>query len=311
MKAVQIKQYGGTEAIEITQDAADPAAQSGQVVVEIHAASLNRIDTIIRSGYMDQMMPLNFPSTLGGDFAGVVTEIGEGVTGLSVGDEVYGQAGALMGGTGSLAEYTATSNGKIAKKPASVDMTQAASLPLVGASAIQGIEEHANIQSGQKILIHGGAGGMGSLAIQLAKLRGAYVATTVATDDLEFAKSLGADEVIDYKTQDFTTIIKDYDAVFATAQPSLNDSVKVLKKGGILVSMVGAVDEALTKEYEVTVIPQMTQVSTEQLTRLAQLIDGGEVKPQVDKVFTLDQVKEAFDYFEHQNPRGKVVVTIK
>ncbi len=137
------------------------------------------------------------------------------------------------------------------------------------------------------------------------------MATTVATDDLEFAKSLGADEVIDYKTQDFTTIIKDYDAVFATAQPSLNDSVKVLKKGGILVSMVGAVDEVLTKEHEVTVIPQMTQVSAEQLTRLAQLIDSGEVKPQVDKIFTLDQVKEAFDYFEQQNPRGKVVVTIK
>lgn len=311
MKAVQIKQYGGTEAIEINQDVTKTDAQSGQVVVEVHAASLNRIDTIIRSGFMDQMMPLKFPSTLGGDFAGVVTEIGEGVTGLNVGDEVYGQAGALMGGTGSLAEYTAASNGKVSKKPTSIDMTQSASLPLVGASAIQGIEEHANIQRGQKILVHGGAGGIGSLAIQLAKLRGAYVATTVSTDDIEFAKSLGADEVVDYKTQDFTTIIKDYDAVFATAQPSLNDSVKVLKKGGILVSMVGAADEALTKEYEVTVIPQMTQVSTEQLTRLAQLIDSGEVKPQVDKVFTLDQVKEAFDYFEHQNPRGKVVVTIK
>jgi NADPH:quinone reductase-like Zn-dependent oxidoreductase len=311
MKAVQIKQYGGTEAIEIAEDITNPAAQSGQVVVEVRAASLNRIDTIIRSGYMDQMMPLNFPSTLGGDFAGVVTEIGEGVTGLNVGDEVYGQAGALMGGTGSLAEYAAAPNGKAAKKPATIDMTIAASLPLVGASAIQGIEEHADIQRGQKILIHGGAGGIGSLAIQLAKLRGAYVATTVATDDLEFAKSLGADEVIDYKTQDFTTISKEYDAVFATAQPSLNDSVKVLKKGGILVSMVGAVDETLTREHEVTVIPQMTQVSTEQLTRLAQLIDSGEVKPQVDKVFTLDQIKEAFDYFEQQNPRGKVVVTIK
>jgi len=311
MKATQIKQYGGTEVIEITQDVTNPAAQPGQVVVEVHAAGLNRIDTIIRSGFMAQMMPLNFPATLGGDFAGVVTEIGEGVTGLNVGDEVYGQAGALMGGTGSLAEYTATSNGKVAKKPTSIDMIQSASLPLVGASAIQGVEEHANIQSGQKILIHGGAGGIGSLAIQIAKLRGAYVATTVATDDIEFAKSLGADEVIDYKTQDFTTIIKDFDAVFATAQPTLNDSVKVLKKGGVLVSMVGAADEALTKEYGVVAIPQMTQVSAEQLTRLAQLVNSGEVKPQVDKVFTLNQVKEAFDYFEQQNPRGKVVVTIK
>ncbi|QQS23261.1 NADP-dependent oxidoreductase [bacterium] len=311
MKAVQIKQYGGTEAIEITSDTSTPTVQSGQVVVEVHAASLNRIDSAIRSGYLQQMMPINFPSTLGGDFAGVVTEVGEGVTGLSIGDEVYGQAGALLGGSGSLAEFTAAPSGKVAKKPTSVDMNQAASLPLVGASAIQGIEEHINIQSGQKILIQGGAGGIGSLAIQLAKLRGAYVATTVATDDIEFAKSLGADEVIDYKTQDFTTIIKDYDAAFVTAQPTLEGSVKAVKKGGIVVSMVGPADEAMAKEHEVTVIPQMTQTSTEQLTRLAELVDSGKVKPQVDKVFTLDQIKEAFDFFEKNNPRGKVVVTIK
>jgi len=311
MKAAQFKQYGGTEVIEIAEDAPKPTAKPGQVVIEVHAASLNRIDSMIRAGHMHQMMPVNFPATSGGDFAGVITEIGDDVTDLRVGDEVYGQAGALLGGTGSLAEYAAAPVGNAAKKPTSIDMIQAASLPLVGASAIQGIEEHADIRSGQKILVHGGAGGIGSLAIQLAKLRGAYVATTVATDDIEFAKSLGADEVIDYKTQDFTAIVKDFDAVFATAQPSLNDSVKVLKKGGVLVSMVGPADEAMTAKHEITVIPQMTQASADQLTRLARLIDSGDVKPQVDKAFALDRVREAFDYFEQQNPRGKVVVTIK
>ncbi len=311
MKAIQINQYGGNEVIENTTEATKPTAQLGQVLVEVHAASLNRIDTVIRSGFMQENLPLNFPVTLGGDFAGVVIEIGEGVSGLSVGDEVYGQAGALLGGTGSLSEFTSAFAGKVSKKPISINMTQAASLPLVGASAIQGIEEHAKLQKGQKILIHGGAGGIGSLAIQLAKLHGAYVATTVGTDDIDFAKSLGADEVIDYKTQDFSSLLSDYDAVFVTAQNALNPSLKVLKTGGILVSMVGPAEEDLAKEYGVSVITQMTQASTQQLARLAELVDSGELKPQIDKVFELDKSKEAFDYFDERNPRGKVVVTIK
>jgi len=311
MKATQIKGYGGSDVIEMVADALKPVAEAGQILVEVQAASLNRIDVITRAGYMHEMMPLTFPATLGGDFAGVVREVGEGVTEVQVGDEVYGQAGSLMGGSGSLAEFTATQAGKVAKKPVSIDMTQAASLPLVGASAIQGIEEYINVQEGQKILIHGGTGGIGSLAIQIAKMRGAYVATTVSTEDMEVAKELGADEVIDYKTQDFTSIVKDYDAVFVTAQPTLNDSLKVLKRGGILVSMVGPVDESVSQEYDVTVIPQMTQVSAAQLTRLAELVDNGSVKPVIDKTFTLDEVKGAFDYFEQQHPKGKVVVTVK
>ena len=311
MKAAQIKGYGGSDAIEMVADAPKPSVEAGKVLVEVHAASLNRIDVITRAGYMHEMMSLSFPVTLGGDFAGVVSEVGEGVTDVKVGDEVYGQAGGLMGGSGSLAEFTATQAGKVAKKPASIDMTQAASLPLVGASAIQGIEEHINVQESQKVLIHGGAGGIGSLAIQIAKLHGAYVATTVSTEDMEVAKELGADEVIDYKTQDFTSIVKDYDAVFVTAQPTLNDSLKVLKKGGILVSMVGPIEESMVKEYDVTVIPQMTQVSTAQLARLAELVDNGSVKPVIDKTFTLDEVKDAFAYFEQQHPKGKVVITVK
>jgi NADPH:quinone reductase-like Zn-dependent oxidoreductase len=133
----------------------------------------------------------------------------------------------------------------------------------------------------------------------------------VATDDIEFVKSLGADEVIDYKTQDFTSLLKDYDAVFVTAQPTLNDSIKILKKGGILLSMVGPADETLAKEHDVTVIPQMTETSTAQLIRLAELVDSGKIKPQVEKVFSINQAKEAFDYFEQQHPKSKVVIDIK
>ena len=133
----------------------------------------------------------------------------------------------------------------------------------------------------------------------------------MATDDIEFVKSLGADEVIDYKTQDFTSLLKDYDAVFVTAQPTLNDSIKILKKGGILLSMVGPSDETLAKEHDVTVIPQMTETSTAQLIRLAELVDSGKIKPQVEKVFSINQAKEAFDYFEQQHPKSKVVIDIK
>ena len=233
-------------------------------------------------------MPIEFPITLGGDFAGVVAETGVGVTGFKAGEEVYGQSGILMGGSGSLAEFTTAAAGKMARKPGSIDMANAASLPLVGASAVQGIEEHINIQKGQKILIHGGAGGIGSLAIQLAKVRGAYVATTVATGEISFAKQMGADEVIDYERQDFASIIKDYDAVFVTTATALSDSYAVLKKGGILVAMTGQVDEAKATRYGIKAIQQMTQASTAQLTRLAELVDSGALKPVVEKTFLLD-----------------------
>lgn len=248
---------------------------------------------------------------MGGDFAGIVAEIGEGVTNVKIGDEVYGYAGVFLGGSGSLAEYSSASVDKVSKKPKSIDMASAASLPLAGASAIQAIEEHIKIRKGQKILIHGGSGGIGSLAIQLAKLHEAYVATTVSTSNIELAKKLGADEVIDYKTNDFTSIIKDYDAVLVAAAEELNKSYKVVKKGGILVSIVGTMDENLAKELGITAITQMTQTSTSQLKRLGELVDSGKLKPLIDKTFTFNDAKEAFDYFEQKHPRGKVVIKIK
>jgi NADPH:quinone reductase and related Zn-dependent oxidoreductases len=311
MKAITINKYGGTEVIETSNDSQKPAIKAGQILVEVHAASLNRIDSVIRAGYLHQMMPLNFPSVLGGDFAGIVAEVGEGVTNVKTGDEVYGYAGAFLGGSGSLAEYTSASVDKVSKKPISIDMATAASLPLAGASAIQAIEEHIKLRKGQKILIHGGSGGIGSLAIQLAKFHEAYVATTVSTSNIELAKQLGADEVIDYKTNDFTSIIKDYDAVLVAAAEELGNSYKVLKKGGTLVSIVGNADENLAKEHGITAITQMTQTSTSQLKRLGELVDSGKIKPLIDKTFTLNNAKEAFDYFEQKHPRGKVVIKIK
>ena len=311
MKAALINRYGDSQAIEIVQNHPVPQAKAGQVVIEVQAAGLNRIDSILRAGYLQQMMPLSFPAVLGGDFSGIVREVGPNVEGIQVNDEVYGQSGSLMGGTGSIAEFTTAPAAKIAKKPLSLTMTQAAAFPLAGTSALQALEEHINIGPGQKILIHGGAGGIGSIAIQLAKHHGAYVATTVDGSDVALARSLGADLVIDYKTQAFTTIIKDYDAVLVTAANALADSYAVLKKGGILVSLAGTIDENAAKENQVKAIGQMSQANAKQLERLATLIDAGNIKPLIDKTFNLSAIKEAFTYFEQGHPKGKVVVNIQ
>ena len=311
MKATYIEHYGGTDAIKIVNDFAKPAAPSpGQVLVEVKAVGLNRFDTMLRAGYVHQMMPLHFPSIVAGDFAGTVAQIGEGVSGFTVGDEVFGQAGVFSGGSGAPAEFTVTPSEKLAKKPSTISMVEAASLPVTATSALQAIEEHIALQKGQKILIHGGTGGVGAIAVQLAKHHGAYVATTVDGQFASLAKELGADEVIDYKTQDFTTIIKEYDAVLVNAADAAAGSYGVLKQGGILVLLAGMIDENAAKEHGVRAIQQMTQTSSMQLQRIALLVDRGDIKPMVEKTFSFEEAKKAYDYFEAEHPKGKVVVTI-
>ncbi len=318
MKAAQYNSYGGPEVIEI-KDVSEPALNKGQVLVEVYAASINPIDWKVRAGYMKDMMPLKFPVTIGGNFSGVVQKIADDVTEFKIGDEVYGQALTLNGGSGSIAEFAASNVVNTAYKPKTVNHIEAASLPLVGVSVLQALEQHINLQSGQKILINGGSGGIGSIAIQLAKHIGAYVATTVSSEHVDFVKSLGADEVIDYKKENVSEKLHDFDAVFDTAGgESRDNAMKVLKEGsprgeagGIIVSMSGAPDEKLVEEYGVKAIGQNTDTSAKNLTRLAELVDQGVIKPQIDKVFTLDQAKEAFEYQETSHPKGKVVISIK
>lgn len=312
MKAAQYNKYGGPEVIEINENAPKPTVASGQVLVEVHAASLNPFDYKLRTGYMQKMIPLKFPFTIGGDFSGVVVELGPNVSGFKIGDEVYGQALVLNGGSGAIAEFAASNVANAAHKPKSVDHIKAASLPLVGASAIQALEEHIKLKSGQKILIHGGAGGIGSIAIQVAKALGAYVAATVGTENVEFAKGLGADKVLDYKTEKFEEMLHDFDAVFDTVGGETAErSFRVLRKGGVIVSMLGAPNPDLAKKYGITAIGQNTVTNSQRLVRIAEFVEKGAVKPQVDKVFSLDQTKEAFEYLETAHPRGKVVVKVK
>ncbi len=311
MKVAQFTTYGGPEVIEI-QDVPNPTPAKNQVLIQVYAATINPFDYKVRRGDMKVMMPLKLPLTLGGNLSGVVTEVGTDVANFKVGDEVFGQSYAFGGGSGAIAEYAVSNIDTIAIKPKKVNHIEAGSLPLVGSSAIQALEQHINLQKNQKILIHGGAGGIGGIAIQLAKHLGLYVATTVGSKDVEFVKSLGADKVIDFKTQDFSTMLKDYDAVYDTVGGETTEkSFKVLKSGGILVSMLGEPSKDLAKQFGVTVIGQNTQTNAKNLSRLAELVDQGAIKPIVDKVFPLDQAKQAFEYTETGHPRGKVVIRIK
>ncbi len=311
MKAAQINEYGGQDVVVVTNNAPKPEPATGQVLVEVHAASVNPFDVKVRDGLVKQVAELHFPATLGGDVAGTVASVGEGVEGFEVGQAVYGQANALSG-QGSFAEFTPVKAESLAAKPAQIDFTNAAAIPLVGVSAYQALVDHMQLQAGQKILIHGGAGGIGSIAIQLAKHLGAYVATTASSGDTDFVKGLGADAVIDYTSQDFAAILKDYDAVYdVIGGETFRKSLQILKTGGTLVSMVEKENEALAKQYGVTIIGQFTRTTTERLTKLAQLIDEGAMKVKIDKTFPLDAAADALEYVKTGHPHGKVVITVK
>ncbi len=311
MKAAQLNEYGDPSVIQINE-VDTPTLKQGQVLVEVHASSLNPFDSAIRAGYMKDAIPLEFPATLGGDIAGVVTEVSEDVSDISVGDKVYGQANVVAGNSGAFAEFAATSAGQIAKAPEGLDFKQAASLPLVGVSAWQALVRHINLQSGQKLFIHGGAGGIGTVAIQIAKHIGAYVAVSATGESIDYVKQLGADEVIDYKAKDFADILKDYDAVFdTTTGADFNKSLAILKSGGTAVSMLVQADEAKAKDLGVTALTQSTKVTTEALDALRQLVEEGVVTPHVDKVFTLEQIREAFEAKENGTVNGKIVIEIR
>ncbi|OGY43075.1 MAG: hypothetical protein A2729_03865 [Candidatus Buchananbacteria bacterium RIFCSPHIGHO2_01_FULL_39_14] len=312
MKSAQINKYGGSEVVVINQNTPTPEVIAGKVLVEVYAAGINPADWKVRVGYWQEKMPLQFPATLGGDFSGVILEVGEGVSDFKKGDEVYGQASLFSGGSGAFAEMALADAKHIALKPKKVNWLQAAALPLAAVSAYQALIDHMNLSSGQKILLHGGAGGIGSFAIQLAKHLGADVATTAGANDLEYVKSLGAKIIIDYQKQSFTELIKDYDAVFDTVGgETYKKSFAILRKGGIIVSMLESPNQELMNKYGVKAISQFTRATSEFLSKLAELVDRGAIKVMIDKVFSLDQAGDALDYLEKSHTRGKVALQVK
>ncbi|VVB90253.1 NAD-dependent alcohol dehydrogenase [uncultured archaeon] len=312
MKAAQINNYGGSEVVKINENAPKPTVSQGQLLVEVYAAGVNPVDWKIREGYMRQMAPLKFPATLGGDYSGVVAEVGEGVPGFKKGDEVYGQASITRGGSGSFAEFASADVNTTAHKPKNTGHVEAAALPLTGVSAWQALVNHIGLSRDEKILVHGGAGGIGSIAIQLARYLGAYVATTVSAKDIPYVKELGADEAIDYKNQPFEDIVHDYDAVYDTVGgETYVRSFKVLKKGGIIVSMLEQPRSDLMEQYKVNAIGQFTQVNSERLSKLAELVEKHAIKVHVERTFPLEQAGEALSFLQKGHPRGKVVLRIK
>jgi alcohol dehydrogenase len=312
MKSAQITRYGNnSEVIEINE-VTMPNLSAGKVLVNIKIAGINLIDWKIREGYMQQMIHLQFPPTLGMDFSGVIKQVGEDVSSdFKQGDEVYGQAGVPSGGSGAFSELALANATSIAHKPKRLTHTQAAALPLVGVSAWQALVEHIELSKGQKILIHGGAGGIGSIAIQLAKNLGAHVATTVSSDDKQFVQDLRANEVIDYKTQTFEDLVHDYNAVFDTVGgETYTRSFKVLRKGGIIVSMLEQQNLELMEQFGVKAVSQFTQVNRERLFKLAEWVDQNKINIHIDKTFSLDEVGKALDYLRDIHPRGKIVLAI-
>ena len=312
MKSAQITRYGNnSEVIEINE-VTMPNLSAGKVLVNIKIAGINPIDWKIREGYMQQMIHLQFPSTLGMDFSGVIKQVGEDVSSdFKQGDEVYGQTGVPSGGSGAFSELALANATSIAHKPKRLSHIQAAALPLVGVSAWQALVEHIGLSKGQKILIHGGAGGIGSIAIQLAKNLGAHVATTTSSDDKQFVQDLGANEVIDYKTQTFEDLVHDYDAVFDTVGgETYTRSFRVLRKGGIIVSMLEQQNLELMEQFGVKAVSQFTQVNRERLFKLAEWVDQNKVNVHIDKTFSLDEVGKALDYLRDIHPRGKIVLAI-
>ena len=307
MKAAIIKEYEAE--IEIA-DIPQPALLADSVLIEVHAASVNPVDSFVQAGYLKEMMPITFPFTMGFDVSGVVVEVGEQVSKFKKGDEVFSRPNGMQAGT--IAEYAVIKAEELAIKPSNISHQEAASIPLVGLTAWQAIVTKGNLQKGQKILIHAGSGGVGTLAIQMAKHLGAEVATTTSAKNFGLVKNLGADVVIDYKTQKFEEELSDYDLVLdMMGGETLEKSFKVLKKGGCLVSIKGQDTQGLAEQYGVHFEAFFMWPSGEMLSQLAQLIRDGVLKPVIDRAYPIDQTQEAYDYLQTGRAKGKVVIRVK
>lgn len=309
VKAARVHGYGGPEAVRI-EETTLPDPKAGEVLVRVQAAGINPIDWKIRAGYLKDVMPLPTPFTLGVDFAGVVEALGPAVSGFEVGQAIYGEAPVFKGASGSFAQELIAKSGNIAPRPSNTDAVEAAALPLAGVSALQAMEALV-VTEGRKILIHGGGGGIGSLAIQMAKHFGAWVATTVSADDVEYVKSLGADRIINYRTERFDELLSGLDGVFDTVGgDSYARSFKVLRNQGRLVSLLERPREDLMSQSGVVASVQFTDVTTQRLAKLTDLVQRGIVKVNIDRTFPLEAAAAALRHLEKESPRGKVVLEL-
>ena len=307
MKAATIQNYG--DAIEFT-DIAKPTLTDDSVIIEVHAASLNPIDNILRMGYLKEMLPLTFPHVMGYDVSGVVVEVGEQVKKVKVGDAVYARPN--QEDAGAMAEFARLKESELAILPDNLSHTQAAAVPLAGLTAWQALITHGKLKKGDKVLIHAGSGGVGTYAIQIAKHFGAFVATTTSSKNTELVKSLGADVAIDYKTQKFQDELSDYDLVFdMLGGETMTESFKVLKRDGTMVSIKGQDIDDLATKYGVRFEFIFMTPDGAMLAELGDLISNGSVKPIIDSEFPLNEITAAYDQLDTGRTVGKIVVAVK
>ena len=309
MKALRIDDYGGREALQIV-DIARPDPGPGEALVEVHAASVNPVDWKIRDGYMKAFVDIPMPHVLGRDVSGVVADLGDDVEGLSVGDAVFGTAAANRDGTH--AEFVAIDAAMLARKPDRIDHVEMASLPIAALSAYAGLVTHGNLAEGEKVLIHAGAGGVGVIAIQLAKHIGAIVATTAGESNAEYVRELGADVVIDYRSTDFTRAPGNYDLVFDTMGGEIHlRSYAVLAPGGRMTYLNADPIPDQRPRDDVAVSNASVSYDTASLERIAELVDSGAIRPQVSAVVPLSEAVSAYDLSQTGHLRGKVVLRVR
>lgn len=311
MKAIAIKQYGRKEQLKEI-DIPKPTPKEKQVIVKLHATSINPIDWKLREGYLKAMMPFEFPIILGWDVAGIVEEVGEHVQDFKVGDRVFARPETTNRGT--YAEYTIVDTHLLAKIPDNISFEEAACVPLAGLTAWQCLFDFGNIQKGDKVLIHAGAGGVGTFAIQLAKSVGAYVAATAGTHNVEFLKSLGADEVIDYKKQDFEKVLTEFDFVLdSLGGENQEKSFTVLKEGGKLASIVSEPNQEKAKQKNIKSGNVWLVPNGQQLEKIANLLGQNKLRVIIGHKFPFSEegIKEAHALSESHHAKGKIVIQIK
>jgi NADPH:quinone reductase-like Zn-dependent oxidoreductase len=333
MRALTFKRYGKAPEIGFA-DVPRPTLKADEILVQVHAVGLNPIDNMIPTGMFKPVLHFQLPATLGSDLAGIVTEVGRHVTRFKPGDAVFASIFDL--GTGSLAEFAVVPESAAAPKPSNLDFIQAASIPMVGLTSWQVLKERLKLRAGQKIFIPAGSGGIGTFAIQLAKHLGATVGTTTSTGNVQLVSGLGADEIVDYKKQDFDKVLQGYDTVLGTIRgDAIEKSLGILKPGAKIVSIVGPLDTAfararhlnfvlkfvfglmsrriklLARKRDISYLFHFVRPDGAQLNEIRLLLEAELIRPVIDKVFPFDQAKEALAYLAQGRSRGKLVIQLK
>jgi NADPH:quinone reductase-like Zn-dependent oxidoreductase len=308
MKAIRFHNYGGPEVLKY-EEAPRPAPGPGEVLVRVHAAGVNPVDWKVREGYLKDFLRQTLPVIPGWDVSGVVEETGAGVSGLKPGDEVYSRP--ELSRNGAYADYLVVREAELARRPKSVDHVHAAAIPLAALTAWQSLFDAASLQPGQTVLIHAAAGGVGHFAVQLARWKGARIVGTASPHNHAFLRELGADETIDYTTTRFEEAVRDVDVVLDTIGGDTQErSWKVLKKGGMLVSILSPPSPKLAAAHGARPAHVFVQPNAAQLTEIAKLVDGGKLKAVVETVLSLPETRRAQDLSQAGHVRGKLVLKV-